>query len=145
MMSVQALEIRTAREADADEVHALADQLDPAVDIDRERFLEAFPNFVENPANCCLVATTDEKIRGYAAGSKHTALYAQGVVARLDEMVVEDELRHSGIGTRLVEAFEQWAASQNCVLIDLVTDTAGGFYLGRGYEAKGTYYIKRLR
>lgn len=143
-MEVRRLEIREARSGDAEEVFSLANQLNAAREIERDAFDRAFPELIADEASCCLVAATGEQINGYACGYSHLALHANGHVAYLDEMVVAEELRHSGIGKQLVEGFEQWAVSRGCGWAALAAAEAGPFYESLGYQQAGEHYQKRL-
>ena len=143
-MQVRPMEIRAAKKGDAEEVYSLADQLNPVDEVDHDAFMEAFPAALKDDHDCCLVCLVDDQVMGYLCGYRHPALYATGPVAYLDEMVVAEELRHSGVGTRLVEAFEEWAREQGCKLVGLATTGAGSFYEALGYQSEGSYYRKSL-
>jgi len=144
-VEVRRLEIREAEAADADEVFSLANQLDAAREIERDAFDRVFPELIADDASCCLVAATGEQINGYVCGYSHLALHANGLMAYLDEMVVAEELRHSGIGKQLVEGFESWAVERGCGRAALAAAEAGPFYESLGYEQAGDHYEKRLR
>ncbi|HKJ94343.1 MAG TPA: GNAT family N-acetyltransferase [Gammaproteobacteria bacterium] len=143
-MQVQAMEIRAAAKRDADGVFELADRLDAAVPVDREAFDELYPKIIRSNTACCLVALAGDEVHGYASGFMHDTIYASGPVAYLDEMVVSEDLRHSGIGTQLVKAFEEWATESGCRLIGLAVEGAAPFYESLGYQRIAGHYRKAL-
>lgn len=138
------MEIREARRDDAEQVYALANELTEGVDLPRGGFDKAFPDLLADHTSHCLVAAVGEQINGYACGHYHVALHTGARIAYLEEMVVTEELRHSGIGRQLVEAFEAWARAQGCQMSALAAKMAGPFYESLGYEAAGTHYRREL-
>ncbi|MBA1145729.1 GNAT family N-acetyltransferase [Ectothiorhodospiraceae bacterium WFHF3C12] len=143
-MEVRPMEIRRANRDDADQVFALANELTENGEVPRERFDEAFPDLLAHDTSHCLVAAVGEQINGYACGHYHVALHTGVRVAYLEEMVVTEDLRNSGIGRQLVQAFETWALEQGCGRAALAAQLAGPFYESLGYEAAGTHYRKPL-
>lgn len=81
---------------------------------------------------------------GYVSGCRHTAFYAGGDTAWVDEILVNSGHRGRDIGGLLMEKFEQCAAAEGCKLVSLATAGAGPFYSKRGYESKAGYYKKYL-
>lgn len=143
-MEVTPMEIRRAEQQDADHVFALANELDESNEIDRAAFDEAYPALLADESSCAFVAAVGDQINGYACGYMHVALHANGRVAYLDEMVVSEELRHSGIGRQLVASFEAWAVEHGCNVAALAAESAGPFYESLGYAASGSHYRKPL-
>lgn len=45
----------------------------------------------------------------------------------------------------LIDAFEEWAASEGCALVALATRRAAPFYRDLGYEESAAYFRKVLR
>jgi GNAT superfamily N-acetyltransferase len=143
-MEVRPMEIRVAVAEDAEKVFALANELSESRQVERAAFDQAFQDLLSERTSCCLVAAVGEQINGYACGHFHVALHAGDTVAYLEEMVVSEELRHSGIGRKLVESFESWARDNGCTLAGLAAELAGPFYESLGYSAAGTFYSKDL-
>lgn len=143
-MEVRPMEIRRAQAEDADQLFALADELNDTGTVERSAFDTALPDLLADDTSICLVAAVGEQIDGYACGHFHVALRAGGRVAYLEEMLVTEEMRNSGIGRQLVEAFESWAGEQGCRLAGLAAELAGPFYESLGYQAVGSHYTKPL-
>jgi len=78
------------------------------------------------------------------SGPRHATFYAGGPTAWVDELLVIEPLRRTGIGRQLMNAFEQWAKDRQCVLVSLATRGATAFYEHRGYTSKAGYYKKYL-
>lgn len=70
--------------------------------------------------------------------------FANGNVAWLEEIMVDEKFRRTGIGSELVKAFEQKAIDSDCKLIALATRRAADFYSAIGYEESATYFRKLL-
>jgi GNAT superfamily N-acetyltransferase len=81
---------------------------------------------------------------GYLAAYYHPTFYAAGKTAWVDEAFVLPDFRRQRIGRSLLEAFEQWAQQQNCVLVSLATAGAREFYEHLGYTSKAGYYKKYM-
>ena len=93
---------------------------------------------------CLLVAEQEGKLVGYVSGYCHFTFYAGGQTAWVDELLVIEALRGTGIGRELMDSFEQWARDRQSVLVSLATRGAATFYEHRGYTSKAGYYKKYL-
>ncbi len=91
-----------------------------------------------------LVAEQEGKLVGYVSGCCHVTFYAGGLTAWVDELLVIEALRGTGIGRELMDSFEQWATDRQSVLVSLATRGAATFYEHRGYTSKAGYYKKYL-
>jgi GNAT superfamily N-acetyltransferase len=91
-----------------------------------------------------LVAEHERRLVGYVSGYCHATFYAGGVTAWVDELLVLEPIRGTGIGRQLMDAFEQWAKDRESVLVSLATRGAAAFYEHRGYTSKAGYYKKYL-
>jgi GNAT superfamily N-acetyltransferase len=80
------------------------------------------------------------RLVGYVSGYCHATFYTGGVTAWVDELLVLEPIRGSGIGRQLMDAFEQWAKDRESVLVSLATRGAAAFHEHRGYTSKAGYY-----
>ena len=55
------------------------------------------------------------RLVGYVSGYCHATFYAGGVTAWVDELLVLEPIRGTGIGRQLMDAFEQWAKDRESV------------------------------
>ena len=62
----------------------------------------------------------------------------------VEEIMVREDLRKTGIGRNLMDAFEDWRASRSSKLIGLATRRAISFYEALGYENSAVFYRKLL-
>ena len=99
-----------------------------------EQFSKALS--LPDPSSGLLVAEHERRLVGYVSGYCHTTFYAGGPVASVDELLVVEPLRGTGIGRQLMDAFEQWARDRQCVLVSLATRGAAAFYERRGYTSE---------
>ena len=128
--------IRPMRAADAADVATLTTQLGyPANPADIERRFASIDGHVEG---ALLVAEADG---GRVVGWIHivtTHLLEQDSEAEIGGLVVADGMRGRGIGQRLVEAGEKWAADHGFAAIrvrsNVVRGDAHRFYGRLGYE-----------
>ena len=81
---------------------------------------------------------------GYLLGFDHYALFANGRVSWIEEIMVREDRRRQRIGENLMQEFEQWAKSRGSKLVALGTRRAATFYLALEYEESATYFRKLL-
>ncbi|HEX3923001.1 MAG TPA: GNAT family N-acetyltransferase [Streptosporangiaceae bacterium] len=104
---------------------------------------EAHPALADEHA-CLLLAEDGDGCAGYVLGFWHLALFANGPVAWVEEIIVRSQQRRSGVGLRLMSAFEEWAAERGCAQVALATRRAAPFYLALGYQESAVYLRKVL-
>jgi GNAT superfamily N-acetyltransferase len=137
-------EIRHAEARDAGGVAALAAELAQSFEFSPEMFSVNYPALLASEGACLLLVVNGQEHLGYLLGFRHLTFYANGPVAWVEEIVVRGQDRVRGIGRALMNAFEQWAADQRCVLVALATRRAAPFYRALGYEESATYFRKVL-
>ena len=96
------------------------------------------------PQPVCWSPSTRANSSATCRGTATVTFYAGGQTAWVDELLVIEALRGTGIGRELMDAFEQWAADRQSVLVSLATRGAATFYEHRGYTSKAGYYKKYL-
>lgn len=94
-----------------------------------------------------LLAYSDEKVIavcGYWIGTK---IYC-GKYLELDNFVVDEAFRNSGIGNEMIEWLEIEARNEHCkaLMLDAYVENfkAHAFYYRTGFVARGFHYIKHL-
>jgi GNAT superfamily N-acetyltransferase len=143
-MTVSGYQVRPASLIDADQVAGLAGELAQSFPFDRAAFDRSYPAVLADDQACLLVAAGGGGCLGYVLGFAHAAFYANGPVAWVEELLVREEHRRSGVGQELMAAFGQWAAGRDCRLVALATRRAAPFYLAIGYEESAVYLRKML-
>jgi GNAT superfamily N-acetyltransferase len=97
-----------------------------------------------DPSSCVFVAEHERRLVGYVSGYCHPTFYAGGPTAWVDELLVIEARRGTGIGRQLMDAFERWAKDRQSVIVALATHGAAAFYERRGYTSRAGYYKKYL-
>ena len=136
--------IRPAAASDASPLFELVRAFPTPTPPGSEQFSRALDAKLSDGSACLLVAEHEGKLVGYVSGYCHVTFYAGGQTAWVDELLVIEALRGTGIGRELMDAFEQWAADRQSVLVSLATRGAATFYEHRGYTSKAGYYKKYL-
>ena len=99
---------------------------------------------VADSRSAIFVAVLGTRLVGYVSGSTRDAFYAAGATAWVDEILVVPDARGAGLGARLMNEFEAWAAHQQCTQVALATRSAGPFYERLGYASRAEYFKKYL-
>jgi N-acetylglutamate synthase-like GNAT family acetyltransferase len=135
--------VRAAVAADADQVFALLEELTDDVLPERSGFDRVFGQFVSaGPQSILLVAEVDSTVRGYVLATVSSLLYTTGASAHLQELVVENSAKGSGIGSKLVEAVERRAAELGADQLTAASRRSAGFFERLGYLATADF-VKR--
>jgi GNAT superfamily N-acetyltransferase len=129
--------VRRARPGDAAQVRTLVEQL--GYSPDERRYDEIFAQVVRHPEAAVFVATLGVRLIGYLALSHRPQIRLGGTVAVIDELVVEDNHRGSGVGTALLEAALTQARGLGCRRVEVHTSRdresyRRRFYVGHGFQ-----------
>jgi len=136
--------IRTAVAADAGAVLSLARLLATSFALDEGAFHRSYSALLAEAGARLLVAESGTQIVGYLLGFDHDTFFANGRVAWVEEIMVEESYRRQGIGESLMRELEAWARSRECRLVALATRRAAAFYHAIGYEESAVYFRKLL-
>jgi GNAT superfamily N-acetyltransferase len=132
----QAVTIQEAKKSDAQSLAALCGELGyPANAADIEHRLEVL---CSEPEHAIFVAK-DDAVLGWIHVTLIHSLESDAF-AEIRGLVVTEQHRGAGIGTRLVEAAEKWADGKKCdrirVRTNIVRAEAHAFYRRLGYVSK---------
>jgi GNAT superfamily N-acetyltransferase len=116
--------IRPAAASDRSALFALVRAFPTPTPPNSEQFSRALHAKLPDPSSCLLVADQEGRLVGYVSGYCHATFYAGGVTAWVDELLVLEPLRGTGIGRQLMDGFEQWANDRRSVLVSLATSGA---------------------
>jgi GNAT superfamily N-acetyltransferase len=111
---------------------------------ERAGFEIAVQHLMADSAARLVVAEVENVVVGYTLGFEHFALYASGRIGWLEEIMVREDQRHSGVGRALLADIEAWAKARGCRQMALATRRAGAFYLALGYQESASYFKKPL-
>jgi len=136
--------VRPAVLGDLDRVYHLVVKLGHSVAVDPDVFAKSFAHaLADSPRTMVHVAEAGGELAGYALTTMNTLLYTNGPSAQLQEIVVDDSLQASGVGTVLVRAVEAACADLGVTQLTVASRRAGGFYDRLGYTQQAEY-MRRL-
>lgn len=141
---MMSLIIRKAKLEDKDEIFSLVKDFATSFKAEKDLFNESMNNLLESDSALVLVAEVDDRIIGYCLGFVHYTFYANGRVAWIEEIMVDENFRRKKVGEMLTNSFEEWAHSKNSRLVALATRRAEAFYTSIGYEESAKYFRKLL-
>ena len=101
--------IRSAVASDRSALFELVRAFSTPTPPDSEQFSKALEAKLPDPSSCLLVAELERRLLGYVSGYCHATFYAGGVTAWVDELLVLEPFRGTGVGRQLMDAFEEWA------------------------------------
>jgi GNAT superfamily N-acetyltransferase len=136
--------IRRATTSDADAIWPLTRQFATSFTPDRDAFDAAFASLVEREDAFLAVGTTASGAAGSVLAIAHPTLFANAPVVWVEEVMVREVERRSGIGRQLMDAVEAWARELGAAYVSLATRRAADFYLALGYEESATFFRKLL-
>src|SRR4051812_4710139 len=128
------MEIRPARETDAEEVARLLGELGYPQEADARRLAE----WEADPSTHALVAEHGGHLAGAIAVQLCRHFARPGRFARIVAMVVDERHRKEGVGRSLVTAADDMARSAGCDRIEVTSgrrrDASHPFYRSLGFE-----------
>lgn len=141
--------IRTCNRSDGEALFCLFEEWDRSRSYDKRGFLDSLALVLDDPSIHIIVAEEGGAIVGYAH-SRLTRKLGQGVFLELDQLLVAETKRSTGIGKALMEEVERIALSKGVRIVSLYSQAhrsrAHVFYERLGYELTkiSKYYEKRL-
>lgn len=135
--------IRLARSEDASILLDLAKELATSFAVEDASFHQTLRALLSDQSAYLAVAEEDVVV-GYILGFDHLTFFANGRAAWVEEIMVRQGNRRSGVGRLLMQSFEAWAKARDAKLIALATRRAALFYAALGYEESATYFRKVL-
>lgn len=138
--------IRKARSDDEEAIWPLARALATSSTPTQGGFHRAFHAILQDRRSAVLVAADDDRILGYVHVLSHPAFHADGNIAWIEELFVDEEHRGTGIGRALMRAAERWARAEvQASYMALATRRAAAFYQAIGYTESASYFRRSLR
>ena len=137
--------VRHAEANDADAVFRLAARFATSFAVEEAAFRASFVALLENPdAYLAVAESTGDEVIGYILAFRHRTFFANGYVAWIEELMVDESHRKQGVGRALTASAEGWAVAAECRMIALATRRASEFYQSVGYEESAAYFRKSL-
>jgi GNAT superfamily N-acetyltransferase len=144
--------IRRANKTDYNEVKKLVKQLYEDLEVtdgmEKELDQDKFNTFLKDPEILIYIADLDGKAIGYLTMNFNRALLDIGTTAIIDELVVDQDHRGGGVGTKLVAHAVTVAKELGCSEIGVGTESenksARKFYKKCGFDEIGVIFEKHL-
>jgi GNAT superfamily N-acetyltransferase len=160
------IRVRPAGPADRDQVWPLARALATSYVVERPAFNRSFAALLADPTALLLIANhpatpsapsdhNEEgsggagaegggEVVGYLLATSHPAFHANGLVAWVEEVMVAEPARGTGVGRQLMAVAEAWGRRRGARYVALATRRAAPFYRALGYEDSAVYFKKPL-
>ena len=135
--------VRAARGTDAAGLWLLVEAFASTTTPTRPVFEGAFLAALARPDVRVLVAD-DEGVVGYLLALLEPTFFADGPVVWVQEVMVREDRRATGVGRAMLRAAERWAADRGAAYVSLASRRAGDFYLALGYDASATFYKRPI-
>src|ERR1700755_2602711 len=94
--------VRRAESSDCEAVFCLTRAFATSFAVERSAFETSFAVARESSDALVAVAADGERVVGYVLAFDHHALYANGRVSWVEEIMVAEDLRRRGVGRRLM-------------------------------------------
>ena len=141
----QQLLIRPARPRDAGLVWPLARDFATSFTPQRGVFDATWRSLGASPGTLVAVAElAGRKIVGYLLANHHLTFLANGPLAWVEEVMVDEDHRTTGVGRELMGYAANWARESGAAYLALASRRAGPFYRALGYEDSAVFYKKTL-
>ena len=136
-------QLRHAVLADGDAVFDLLAQLGERYTPDRPIFDEAFAEAIKQADDYILfVADQNGIVIGYALATIARLFYTNGDSAQLQELVVDENSRASGIGSQLVTAIERECLARGVRQLTVASIRGAAFYERLDYRSTADFLKK---
>ena len=113
------IKIVTAQESNLNEIYYLLRQLWPEKGINLENLKNTFLKGLLAADQYYFIARTNNDIFGFASLTIKNNLWQEGLIAHIDELVVDKNYRRKGIGSSLIEKLCEIAEQKGCKKIEL--------------------------
>lgn len=142
-MTEHAPVVRAAQPSDREHVWPLAHDFATSFQPERASFDASFDALLAAPQTLVLVAETPQLgIVGYLLANSHLTFLANGPVAWVEEVMVDQHVRRTGVGRALMAAAEDWSRAISAAYMALASRRARDFYLALGYQDSAVFYKK---
>lgn len=113
-----------------------------------DKISDRFNKIVKDNHYKTLIAEINGDVVGFIGLCKLLAYEESGCYVRIIALVVSEQYRNYGVGTKLINSAERWAGCEGAFAITLDSGidrkNAHAFYNNRGYKIKDYGFVKML-
>ncbi len=147
-MNIKEIKIKKPKQEDFIDVYLLLKQLWPEKKIKRKVLEKVFTEGLKSTAGEYLVAWFDDVIIGFISVHYRNSLWQEGMLAHIDEMVVDEDYRGKGVGTLLLDECLKTAVKKKCLRIEVDSALkrldAHRFYKSKNFENRAYLFSREL-
>jgi GNAT superfamily N-acetyltransferase len=141
-------QVTSCAASDFEGVFPLLQQLWPDRKLDRSKLEELFGEALEASSRVLLCAKAAQQVVGYGSLTLKTHLWHGGLIAWIDELVVDQTARGRGIGRLLLAHLTKVAAEKGCCAMELDSAfhrrEAHDFYEKSGFAKRAFLFSKSI-
>ena len=140
------MEIRSAQLADVDRLQVLLSQL--GYEVSSQDIKRMVPQSLGSSIDDVYVAVCNKEVVGLISLIYFNYFPSAQKLCRITAVVVDESLRGSGVGTKLIGFAKQKAITENCSTIEVTTslarDKTQSYYEVIGFQKKSFGYAQQL-
>ena len=142
------IQIRPSISGDFEDIVLLFGQLWPGKELHKDDLLAVYSEGMTGSTDSYLSAVRDGKVIAFCSMAFMHCFWQEGRIAYIYAMIVDDSLRGTGIGTRLLEEAYAVAKSHGCKKIELDSgfhrEAAHKFYEKNNYVKRAFLFSKDI-
>ncbi len=147
-MNVDEIKIVKPKQEDFVDIYLLLKQLWPDKKIKRKELEKVFQNGLKSAFQDYLVAWFDDIIIGFVSISYRNSLWQEGLLAHIDEMIVDGDYRGKGVGKLLLHKVMKVALKKKCMRVEVDSALkrldAHRFYKSMDFENRAYLFSREL-
>lgn len=143
--------IRAATDSDASQVYRLIAQLQQSAGVEvagQAALVRQFSQALAEPRFQAFVVEEAGAVQGVVTVWLRESLFHSGPVALIDELIIDQDRRGQGVGSRLVEYVVGVCARLGCAEVEVSTETdnraARAFYAAHDFVEQGVLLEREL-
>jgi ribosomal protein S18 acetylase RimI-like enzyme len=140
--------IRECKEGDFEQVLKLLAQLWPDETLDKKELQQVFLRGINSEFQSYFCAVVEEDIVGFGSLTIKNSLWQAGLLAHIDELVVDKQFRGKGIGSKLLQYITKAAKEKGCRRVELDSafdrKQSHKFYEQNGFENRAFLFSKKI-
>lgn len=140
--------VRRCASADFDGVVPLLRELWPDNQLDLAALRVVWGSALTSASQVYVCATDSDSVVGFGSLSWKNNLWQEGLLAHVDELVVQSQHRGKGVGTKILGYLTDLARAKGCKRLELDSahhrTGAHEFYAAQGFKNRASVFSKSL-